>query len=210
MSRRHISRRVVFAAAACALTTTVAGCGGADDGEGEDGVTLDDGVRVTGFGTVRSGGMASSDDLWLFCLVDPDGNWVTYGHLSTLQAVGDGGDDACSFTRERHPDPPVFDTRRLAQDLYDAMKDRASGDEPSLAVCGNGRTPGSNPKLRALLEEWLPAGWATSRVDQRGWSGVQYCLTAPNDEWYYVRQSRVDEYDDSGRCRLDPDMPSLG
>ena len=46
--------------------------------------------------------------------------------------------------------------------------------------------------------------------DQRGWSAVQYCLTAPDGEWFYVHQSTVDEYGATGRCRLDPDMPSLG
>ena len=99
---------------------------------------------------------------------------------------------------------------RLAQDLYDAMKDDSSGDEPSLGVWGNGRTAGSNPKLRALVQEWLPAGWVTSRVNQRGWSAVQYCLTAPSGEWYYVRHSTIGGYDDTGRCRLDPDLPSVG
>ena len=171
---------------------------------------LDDGVGVTGYAMVRSGGMASSDDLWQFCLVGPDGRWVTYGDLSTLQAVGDAEQDACSFTGEPHPEPPLFDVRRLAQDLYDAMEDDSSGDEPSLAVWGNGRTAGSNPKLRALVQEWLPAGWVTSRVDQRGWSAVQYCLTAPSGEWYYVRHSTIGGYDDTGRCRLDPDLPSVG
>lgn len=171
-------------------------------------VTLDEDVRVTDFTTVRSGDVASSDDLWQFCLVDEDGSWVTYGYRTTLQAQGN--DDACAFTGEPDPDPPTFDVRGLAHGFYDTMKADDAEDESSLRVWGRGRTWGSNPKLRALLERRLPAGWTTSRVDQRGWSAVQYCLTAPDGEWYYVRQSTVDEYGDTGRCRLDPDMPSLG
>lgn len=175
-------------------------------------VTLDEDVRVTDFTTVRSGEVASSDDLWQFCLVDEDGSWVTYGDRTTLQALGDDDaeDDACAFTGEPHPDPPMFDVRGLAHGFYDTMKTDDAEDESSLRVWGRGRTWGSNPKLRALLESRLPAGWTTSRVDQRGWSAVQYCLTAPDGEWYYVRQSAVRQYDDAARCRLDPDMPFSG
>jgi hypothetical protein len=57
-------------------------------------------------------------------------------------------------------------------------------DETSLRVWGDGDTWGSNPKLRALVEELLPDRWATSRVDQRGYTAAQYCLTAPSGEWY--------------------------
>ena len=177
------------------------------------GVTLDEGVQVTDYATVRSGGLASADDLWQFCLVAEDGSWVTYGYRTTLQAQGDAGDaeeDPCSFTGEPHPDPPTFDVRGLAHGFYETMTRDDAEDESSLRVWGRGRTAGSNPKLRALLEERLPAGWVTSRVDQRGWTGVQYCLTAPDDTWYYVRHSTVMQHDDDGRCRLDPDMPSSG
>ena len=248
MSRRLLGRRVVSVVAGCALTTTVAGCGGAGAGGEPDrtvalahqaqqvgvaldiwssskgdlatdvtpavldhaGVRLDDGVRVTDYATVRSGGTASSGDLWQFCLVEADGSWVTYGYRTTLQALGTAGDDTCSFAGEADPDPPTFDVRGLAHGFYDTMTHDDAEDESSLRVWGRGRTSGSNPKLRALLEERLPAGWTTSRVDQRGWTGVQYCLTAPDDTWYYVRHSTVRQYDDAGRCRLDPDMPSTG
>lgn len=248
MTRRLLGRRLVSAVAGCALTATVAGCGGAGDGDEPDraatlahqaqqvgvaldvwnwskgdlatdvtpavldnaGVTLDEGVRVTDYAMVRSGGLASSDDLWQFCLVAEDGSWAAYGDRTTLQALGDAGDDACAFTGEPHPDPPTFDVRGLAHGFYDTMTHDDPEDASSLRVWGRGRTSGSNPKLRALLEERLPAGWATSRVDQRGWTGVQYCLTAPDDTWYYVRQSAVRQYDDAARCRLDPDMPSSG
>ena len=177
------------------------------------GVTLAEGVRATDFATVRSGGgTASSDDLWQFCLVGAGGSWVTYGDRSTVQAVGDAEEDACTFTGEPHPEPPAFDVRGLAHGVYDTMTydDAEDEEESNLRVWGEGRTWGSNPKLRALVEERLPAGWTTSRVDQRGWSAVQYCITAPSGEWYYVRHSMVEGYDDVGRCRLDPDMRSSG
>ncbi len=247
MSRRLLGRRVVSAVAGCALTASVAGCGGGGEGDEPDrtaalahqaqqvgvaldvwssslrrdlaadvtpavldngGVTLDEGVRVTDYATVRSGGLASSDDLWQFCLVAGDGRWVSYGYRTTLQDLGDDG--ACAFTGKPHPDPPTFDVRSLAHGFYDTMTHDDPEDESSLRVWGRGRTSGSNPKLRALLEERLPAGWVTSRVDQRGWTGVQYCLTAPDDTWYYVRHATVRQYDAAGRCRLDPDMPSSG
>jgi hypothetical protein len=173
------------------------------------GIELDDGVRVRDYGTVRTGSTATHDDLWQLCVTAPDGSWVSYGERTTVQDFGTEG-AACTFTGETHPEPPTFDMRGLAHGVYDTMKRDDPEAEPNLRVWGGGRTSGSNPKLRALVEERLPDGWATSKVDQRGWSAVQYCLTAPTGEWYYVRQSTVEEYGDSGRCRLDPDMPSLG
>jgi hypothetical protein len=204
VTRRLLGRLVVPAAAACVLTTTAAGCGGAGDGDEPD--------RTTALAhQAQQVGVAL--DIWS----SSKGDLATELTPAVLDHAGVTLDDGVSVTDyatvqsgEPHPEPPVFDVRRLAQDLYDAMKDDSAGDEPALAVWGDGRTAGSNPKLRALVEEWLPGGWVTSRVDQRGWSAVQYCLTAPDGAWYYVRHSAIGRYGDTGRCRLDPDLPSVG
>ncbi len=174
------------------------------------GITLDEGVQVTDYVTVITGRPSTLDDLWQFCLTDADGNWVTYGERTTVQDFGNAEGDTCSFTGESHSSPPSFDVRGLVVQISNTRDAQGDDDESSLLVWGEGDTWGSNPKLRPVVEQALPDGWTVSRVDQRGYTAHQYCLTAPTGEWYYVHDSHVEEYNDTGTCRLDPDMKSSG
>ena len=97
------------------------------------GIELYDGVRVSGYGTVRTGSTRTSDDLWQLCVTAADGSWVSYGERTTVQDFGTEA-AACAFTGKTHPEPPTFDVRGLAGSVWDAMTSDNADDETSLRV----------------------------------------------------------------------------
>jgi hypothetical protein len=173
------------------------------------GVILPEGVSVTNYerGTTADTGatrdLANPDDYWKFCLSDADGNWLTYGEKTGMQAFGSGsnGDAACVFSGGRSPDAP-FDIRLFAVDAYRHITQYAGVESD-----GYEYPRALDAEALKLFGLSLPTGWAVSAYDQRGWTSLQYCVTAPGDEWFYVRERAVDRLGDEGSCELHPDMP---
>lgn len=172
-----------------------------DDLLDDAGITLGDGTVVSSYErSDRTVELANPDDAFQLCVTDEDGAWVTYGDSTGVQDSGGGGSDdgACTFSGDADPDAP-FDVRMVTEPLWDAFTSVEF-------VESQDDTWGSDPEARALVEAELPEGWTTSRVDQRGYSAWQYCLTSPEGEWFYVHDTMVEGYGDEGRCRLDPHM----
>lgn len=172
----------------------------------EAGVTLDETVQVANYTSVEVPDgkkhaerieLAAEDDYWQFCVADRDGNWLTYGTSTGVQASGTSVDpEPCAFTGERSEDAG-FDVRALAADFFD--------ESPSFGGNAPGKTWGTHTVATAWVTDRLPDGWATSDVDMRGWTGWQFCLTAPSREWFYVRSGTVEDYGNTGRCHIDRD-----
>lgn len=178
---------------------------------GDAGIDLPAGLAVQryAYASRPSGGkfrdLANPGDYWQFCITDSDGSWVSYGETSGVQQFGVPGEDAaCAFTGTTHPDAR-FDVRLFARSAWDAIT-----RDPRAEDAGYQYPAALDEATLATFGLSLPPGWSVPDYDQRGYTALQYCVTAPSGEWYYVHNRTVGRYDVRGNCHLDPGMRSSG